>query len=199
MRFRFRPVACCGFALIFQYDANVVVMTTKTPFLLVPAFRVAFWVLCLQLIALPCCKAFAAEGDLNATFGTAGKVITALGSGDARPWDLALQPDGKIVVVGESTNGSNTDFTVVRYNSDGSLDTSFSGDGKVFTDIGGCNDSASAVAIQSDGKIVVAGIASSASDYDFVVVRYLSNGKQDTTFNGTGAATSDFAGDDDRA
>jgi len=81
-----------------------------------------------------------------------------LGSGTDVANSVAIQPDGKIVVAGYSNNGSNNDFALVRYNTDGSLDTNFDSDGKVTTDIGGdSNDAAYSVAIQSDGKIVAAG------------------------------------------
>ena len=70
---------------------------------------------------------------------------------------VAIQSDGKIVAAGYSDNGSNWDFALVRYNTDGSLDTSFDGDGKVTTAIGSGDDYAYSVAIQSDGKIVAAG------------------------------------------
>ena len=70
---------------------------------------------------------------------------------------VAIQSDGKIVVAGYSDNGSNDDFALVRYNTDGSLDTTFDSDGKVTTAIGSGDEHACSVAIQSDGKIVAAG------------------------------------------
>ena len=88
-----------------------------------------------------------------------------------------MQPDGKIVVAGSSFNGSNDDFALVRYNADGSLDTSFGGgDGIVTTPIGTSNDSANGVLVQPDGKIVVAGTAFGSTGYDFALVRYNSDG-----------------------
>ena len=72
-------------------------------------------------------------------------------------FSVAIQSDGKIVAAGYSNNGSNDDFALVRYNTDGSLDTNFDSDGKVTTAIGSGNDYACSVAIQSDGKIVAAG------------------------------------------
>ena len=94
---------------------------------------------------------------------------------------MALQADGKIVAVGSGAADGVADFAVVRYNTNGSLDTSFGGSGVVVTPgIGG----AYSVAIQADGKIVVAGIGVGVGDS--VVVRYNPNGSLDTTFNGTG-------------
>ena len=97
---------------------------------------------------------------------------------------MAIQADGKIVVAG----GSNTDFAVARYNSNGTLDTSFDGDGKLTTDFGGY-DLANTMAIQADGKIVVAG----GSDSNFAVARYNSNGTLDTSFDGDGKLRINFS------
>ena len=76
------------------------------------------------LIAVGAHPVVAADGDLDTSFGTGGKVTTEVGSDDYA-WSVAIQSDGKIVLAGESNNGSNKDFALVRYNTDGSLDTSF--------------------------------------------------------------------------
>src|SRR5687768_8077944 len=75
-------------------------------------------------------SALAADGSLDPTFGTGGKVMTDFGSTD-EGLAVALQSDGKIVVVGKSYDGSNFDFALARYNSDGSLDTTFGTNGRV--------------------------------------------------------------------
>ena len=108
----------------------------------------------------------------------------------ARANGVALQTDGKIVAVG----GSDGDFALARYNSNGSLDPSFSGDGKQTTDLGGGfnPDRATGVAIQADGKIVVVGVAGATSPGspgdDFGLARYNPNGTLDTSFSGDGKA-----------
>ena len=89
---------------------------------------------------------------------------------------VAIDGNGKIVVAGGSYNGTDTDVAVVRYNADGSLDTTFDFDGKVTTATGTDWDDASSVALQSDGKILVAGWTSNATDQDFVVLRYKTGG-----------------------
>ena len=88
---------------------------------------------------------------------------------------MVLQSDGKIVVAGYSVIGGNFDFALARYNTNGSLDTSFDTDGKLTTAIGASDDQARSVILQSDGKIVVAGQSSNGSNYDFAVVRYLAS------------------------
>jgi uncharacterized delta-60 repeat protein len=125
------------------------------------------------------------NGSLDPAFGGAGGVVTSISSTNNEAYAVALQSDGKIVAAGYSNNGSNDDFAVVRYNTDGSLDTTFGGTGKVTTPIGSDYDDAYAIAIQPDGKIVVAG-ASVMSSNDFALVRYNPDGSLDTTFNGTG-------------
>jgi uncharacterized delta-60 repeat protein len=131
--------------------------------------------------------AAAAAGDLDVSFGIDGRVTTDFGGSDGAS-EVAIQPDGKIVAAG-SAHGD--DFALARYNRDGSLDTSFDGDGKVTTDFGGV-DAASDVAIQPDGKIVAAGGGAA----DFALARYNRDGSLDTSFDGDGKVTTDFRGVD---
>jgi uncharacterized delta-60 repeat protein len=119
---------------------------------------------------------------------------------------MAIQPDRKIIVAGFSTEQTpiDHDFAVARYEVTGRLDRSFGNGGKVLTDFSGTGstDIASAVAIDSNGKIVVAGIsnASGRSDNDFALARYNADGTLDTTFNSTGEVLTDFGtGGDDAA
>ncbi|MCA9060270.1 MAG: hypothetical protein KDA85_17295, partial [Planctomycetaceae bacterium] len=117
-----------------------------------------------------------ADGSLDTSFSSDGIVTTAVGS--ATDWGLsvAVQDDGRILVAGRSNNGSNDDFALVRYNTDGSLDTSFDGDGIVTTAVGAANDWGISVALQGDGKILVAGRSFNGSDNDFALVRYNTDG-----------------------
>ena len=111
------------------------------------------FVLTTAIASIPSMASAAADGALDTTFGTGGKVTTAVGVGDQSK-AIAIQSNGKILVVGDNM----ADFEVVRYNTDGSLDTTFDTDGKVTTDIGTSTyDAGTAVAIQGDSKIVVAG------------------------------------------
>jgi uncharacterized delta-60 repeat protein len=137
-----------------------------------------------------------ADGSLDNSFGIGGKVVTSIGSSDDKGFATALQGDGRIVVAGSSMGMTDNDFAVLRYNGDGSLDASFSGDGIVTTPIlPTSNDSGNAVSIQSDGRIIVGGGAmtdvSGQQNPDVCLARYNPNGSLDTTFNG-GVVVTDY-------
>jgi uncharacterized delta-60 repeat protein len=125
-----------------------------------------------------------ANGTLDASFGTGGLVVTPVGNLFGIASSVAIQADGKIVAAGYSSSlPDNYDFSVVRYNPDGSLDTSFGGTGKVITSFGG-NSFAETVFIQPDGKIVAVGDAA-ATGYDtraFVLARYNADSSLDSGF-----------------
>jgi uncharacterized delta-60 repeat protein len=131
------------------------------------------------------------DGSLDPSFGGDGKVTTDFnGNSTDRARDLVLQADGKIVVIGDIYNSNGGNIVLARYNSDGSLDTTFDGDGKVVDSIE--NSSASAVTLQSGNKIIVAGTAGNGSNSDFVLIRYNSDGSLDPTFDGDGKALTNF-------
>jgi uncharacterized delta-60 repeat protein len=140
-----------------------------------------------------------ADGMLDPTFGGDGKVTTNFTRRNDVVLDLALQPDGKIVAAGiAASDGSNSKFGLARYDSDGTLDGSFSADGKVTTDFTLGYDHGEAVAVQPDGKIVVGG-ATAGLGGRFVVARYDTSGTLDSTFNGGGIAATNFTRHDDFA
>jgi len=136
------------------------------------------------------------NGTLDTSFDGDGKVTTAIGSFTDNSYSVAVQSDGRILVGGFASIGGISDFAVVRYLPDGTLDTSFSGDGKVTTDIGGHWDQAYAMAVQADGKAVLAGMSSGNPTYtsDFALVRYNPDGSLDSSFAGDGkvASTADY-------
>jgi uncharacterized delta-60 repeat protein len=130
------------------------------------------------------------DGSLDTTFGSNGVVTTAIGTSNESGESVTVQADGKILVAGFSyISGTNYDFALVRYNSDGSLDTTFSGDGIVTTPIAAIDDYGYSVYVQSDGKILLAGYSDNGTNYDFALVRYNSDGSLDTTFGGDGIVT----------
>lgn len=134
------------------------------------------------------------DGSLDATFGTAGKVVTdiGVGSGD-QGYGLAFQTDGKIVVTGRTNANGNYDVFVIRYNSDGSLDASFGTGGKVITNVD-FNDEAKDIDLQADGKILVTGTTTTIGGAsDILLIRYNDDGSLDPTF-GTGGVVSTDVG-----
>lgn len=148
--------------------------------------------------ALP--PAQAAAGDLDTTFGGDGKVTTTFANFNSRAQAVAIQPDGKIIAAGNTSPDDFllTDFAIARYNPGGALDLSFGTGGKVLTDFFGGFDQATALAIQPDGKIIVAGEAAPSDkgfDADFALARYDSNGNLDTSFGAGGKVLTDFFGD----
>ncbi|MHC4579580.1 MAG: NHL repeat-containing protein [Planctomycetota bacterium] len=162
---------------------------------------------------------YATDGSLDSGFGSSGRVLLFGSAGDDRARHVAIDANGKIVVVGDHLRrvGGNhkrpkyeRDVTVVRLNSDGSLDAGFGTSGQVFTDLGSA-DSGHAVAIQGDGRIVVAAMTSVSSGGGkgrkgkggttsgaFALIRYNANGSLDTGFGGGDGILIDdvTAGDD---
>ncbi|GBF06108.1 hypothetical protein DAERI_070106 [Deinococcus aerius] len=125
-------------------------------------------------------------GSLDTTFGSGGIAVTPVGAGEDIPYAMAAQPDGKLVVAGRTGGTTSDDFGVVRYTRDGALDTTFGTGGKVLIDFAGKSDIARAVAVQADGKIVVAGGATNAAGEErFGVARLTADGTLDSGF-GTG-------------
>ena len=127
------------------------------------------------------------SGLPDAGFGTGGVVFTDLGGVDACT-ALALQPDGRIVAAGRSSD----DFALARYLADGSPDPSFGAGGLVTTDLGG-PDGGEALVVEPGGRIVVAGDDGMVADPDFLLARYRSDGALDPTFGSGGTVTTPFA------
>jgi uncharacterized delta-60 repeat protein len=141
-----------------------------------------------------------AEGALDPTFSSDGKLTTDLTPKDDGANSVAIDADGRILAAGVmGLDGSDPKFAVVRYNPDGSLDTSFSGDGKVTTNFSRRYDSVRAVAVDANGRIVVAGTVNWGPDPKFAVVRYNPDGSLDTSFSGDGKVTIDVSDRSDNA
>ena len=134
-----------------------------------------------------------ANGSRDPTFGTNGLVTTASpGTASEHPRDMVLQPDGSIVLVGDS-NDSSADIVVMRYLATGALDASFGNGGVVRTSFGANLDRVTSVALQADGRIVVGGTAGTGGgNTDVLVLRLNANGSLDTSFGGDGFVTLNF-------
>ncbi|HET6766580.1 MAG TPA: T9SS type A sorting domain-containing protein [Chitinophagaceae bacterium] len=134
-----------------------------------------------------CLIRYKANGGLDSTFGTNGKATGPVGTEQNYIQFILLLPDGKIIAIGTSDNQNGRDFTLFRYNNNGTPDSSFGVNGQVVTKVGLYDDHASHGAVQSDGKIVVAG---SSVDVNYVsafaVVRYNPNGGIDSSFGQNG-------------
>jgi uncharacterized delta-60 repeat protein len=135
-----------------------------------------------------------AAGDLDPSFGDAGKVVTDFSSNDDGASAVAIQSDGKIVVGGTSTPpDGNSDFALARYNADGSLDPSFGSNGRVTTDFFAEKDFLHAIVIQSDGRIVAAGSAVQPGvGSGFALARYNPDGSLDEGFGSRGKTATSF-------
>ncbi len=140
------------------------------------------------------------DGSLDMSFDGDGKVTLSFFEGSGHANAVVLMPDGKLVVGGYSflfSPNLNNDFTLVRLNSDGSLDTTFGQSGKIFTDFTGSNgnDYLHYMALQPDGKLVAVGYSYSGitnTAHDFAIARYHSDGNLDSTFGVNGKVNTDF-------
>jgi uncharacterized delta-60 repeat protein len=129
---------------------------------------------------------FGVTGTPDPSLNSTGYVTTPVGSGDDYARTIAVQLDGKILVAGSSANGANQDYALVRYNSNGSLDTGFGANGKVTTAFFSSDDSIYDLAVQPDGKILAGGYTRDATRTYFAVVRYNSDGSLDASFGISG-------------
>ena len=156
--------------------------------------------LCLMVLGFACDATVGVPGSLDTTFGVGGRART-LNSGDYAS-ALAIQPDGKLVLAGSCFNAAGTklDFCALRYNSNGTLDGTFGFGGKVVTPLRSGYEYGTALAIQPDGKLVLAGYCPRAAyAHDFCALRYNANGTLDTSFGTGGTVVTSITGFDDRA
>jgi len=159
-------------ALALQADGKIVVagsilgMDWKTP----------------QNLAL---ARFNSDGTLDTAFGGTGIVVTDFGAEESTA-NLVIQASGKIILAGTTSSAGASDFLLVRYNSDGSLDSSFGTNGKVVTDFGSATDTATGIVQQTDGKVIVIG----TSGDNAILARYdtgMPTATTTLTFNSVGA------------
>lgn len=172
-----------GRSVAIQGDGKIVVAGISYTSMVITSFAVA---------------RFNANGTLDNTFNTNGIATTLIAGGVGRDVGLsaAIQSDGKIVVAGVSTGATTTAIGVVRYNTNGTLDNSFGTGGTVRTPLDGgtLSTPANSVALQPDGKILVAGSLENGSSSSFVLTRYTRNGALDTRFGTNGSVTTFIAG-----
>ena len=131
------------------------------------------------------------DGSLDTTFGTGGKVKAIVGTNSSSANAVALQPDGKILVGGFSSEG----VALARFHTNGAPDLSFDGDGEVTS----TNGLLTSIALQADGRIVAAGSTGIGTERDFLVMRFQTNGAPDTSFDADGRVTTAVANGEDQA
>ena len=144
------------------------------------------------------------NGTLDRRFGNGGRRTTDFAGGDDAATDLRIQPNGRLVLAGQSEQGAmGTDYALARYRPNGTLDRTFGGDGRATLDFGSnpAGDFSNGLALQRNGKIVVGGesFLTTGTGLDFSLARFRSNGAVDTSFAGDGRQTTSFqneAGDD---
>lgn len=156
---------------------------------------VRLFFLCCILTVSTCYTVSAAL--LDPGFGNDGRVAVELGVYGDRANAVAVQPDGRIVVAGSSSNASNLDFFLFRLLDDGSLDSDFNYDGTVTTAVGSGDDEVLAISLQDDGKIIAAGYSSNGTDRDFALARYNSDGSLDRNFGLEGLVVTSVGNSDD--
>lgn len=132
------------------------------------------------------------DGSLDTTFSGDGKVITLISLTHDEANGVVIQTDGKVVVGGSTKTGSNFDFALVRYDTAGTLDTTFSADGKVTTPMGTGEDRGASLSYRSDGTLLLAGSSKNGTTNDYALARYLTTGALDTSFGSTGKVISNF-------
>lgn len=133
---------------------------------------------------------FNSNGTLDNSFGDSGIVSGIVSNRQDQANSIAIQPDGKILVAGFTTNENYTDCAILRYNSDGSIDSTFGISGRIIKSFGSADDQINAIALQPNGKILIAGVKDTTfSDGTFICSRFNSNGALDSTFGVGGLVT----------
>jgi uncharacterized delta-60 repeat protein len=126
-----------------------------------------------------------ADGSLDTGYNGGGKVTVSLSGGIDKANAAALQADGKLVIAGRATGAANNDYAVVRINTDGSVDTTFAGTGKLVLPVGAGTDVITSIAVLGDGGILLGGNSAATGGNDLALVKLKADGTLDTGF-GTG-------------
>jgi uncharacterized delta-60 repeat protein len=144
-------------------------------------------------------KRYLLNGDHDSTFGTNGTVTAdfSLQSGD-QVSDMVIQQDGKIIITGWTYDGNDKDIVLLRYNPNGTSDSTFGINGSIATDIAGNDEEANAITLQPDGKILITGFTfQSGMANELIILRFNSDGSIDSTFNNDGIYNAAFNSEDD--
>ncbi len=134
------------------------------------------------------------NGSIDPSFGTNGFTTIDFSSNYDAANALAIQSDGKILVAGRSTSNVYYDVAIARLNANGQLDNSFNGSGKVLVDLQGESDEARTITLQKDGKIIIAGLSSTATAGNALALRLNTDGSLDNSFGTNGHVLFTFTG-----
>ena len=141
---------------------------------------------------------YTCNGIIDSSFGAFGVVKTQIpGNPTSYANAITLQNDGKILIAARTFTGATNRFACLRYLQNGTIDSSFGSYGIVTTAFGGIDDEANAMAIQTDGKIIVSGWAYTGANDDYAMIRYKADGTADSTFGTNGKVTTDVGGNFD--
>ncbi len=132
---------------------------------------------------------FDANGIPDTTLNGVGRTTVDFAGQNDAGFSVVVQADGKILVGGAASSGTNDDFGIVRLNVDGSLDSSFGTAGKLTRNFGTGNDHVRGLGLQSNGSIIAGGFAFNGSTNDFAVERYTPSGTVDSSFDSDGRLT----------
>lgn len=139
---------------------------------------------------------FNANGSYDFSFSSDARLSVGFGFTQAVAHSVAVQTDGKIVLVGSTNNGTDDDLAIARIEPNGTLDAGFDSDGQVLVDFSGATDLGRSVVIQNDGFIIFSGHTNSGTGNDFFVGRVRPDGSMDVSFDADGIVTTDFGLDD---
>jgi len=142
---------------------------------------------------------FEADGSFDDSFGTSGETTFNFGGTFLDLQGIALQSDGKALLVGSNYNGSAYEVAVARVGTSGSLDPSFGNGGKVTFNYGNSRSLGQAIALQEDGKIIIAGASGDGTNFELSVTRLNADGSPDISFGSAGSVFLDFGGTNDQA
>ncbi len=141
---------------------------------------------------------YAQAGLLDNTYGNGGKATTAVGTGNSEGWGMAIQDDWSVVVGGFEYNGIDSNFALIRYKPNGTLDSTFGLNGEVITPMGNGSSVIYSVALQPDGKIIAGGTAWNGSKFKFALARYNTNGTLDSTYGTNGKVITSLSNGNDK-
>ncbi len=154
-------------------------------------------ILAVLFLFIPALVVCGADDGLDASFGTDGRLDVTIGGYGDRAYAVLIQPDGRILVGGSSSSAADLDFSLLRFEPDGTPDGSFNYDGSVVAPVGRGDDEILALGFLPDGRIIAAGYSSNGHDRDFALACYYPDGSPDHDFGLDGQVVTQVGNGDD--